>query len=519
MKNLLKYHFQLIWSILGLIATVTIWFLPWRFQVNDDQIMMWLVSGAYTGTPEPYAVFIHPSLSWVFSKAYMIVPAIAWYPLTWFLVVFLSYFVLLKVISKLEIPVQERRFFALLNFSILVHLLFFPQFTQVAGFATLAGFTLLFGKSSPREIRTIGYLMITLGFLIRFEAAVLISMGVFLWVFFAFRAKNFKTIFPILLPVFLLAGLVFGSKSIFEQNSEHKEFLKFNKARSAVIDHPVFYKNVLENEIEEGNEWFYFSRWFFEEGKIDVEGLESKKRKLDAEFFSVNQLKNTFERIVNIQKAEAFKSFIALILFYILLWKYQKNKLQFLLTWVLLFLILNHFYLFYGRVNLLFILVLFFVILQDSRGNVGRFYPKAVQVILCLGLVFHSFNFIQEGMGREIMKSEMAGFLAEIPESEPVFLEGYQEHMFGLTFNAKSPVPFINQGWLSRSPYQKKILNRFGVSSLKELDSFSLLAIRMEEPLIFPDYMKAINPRIDLFSHRNSDNFQFLRFKLTKEKL
>ncbi|MFT4855343.1 MAG: hypothetical protein ACI942_000713, partial [Planctomycetota bacterium] len=80
-----------IWAILGLLAMIVIWFLPWRFQTNDDELMMWLVSGAYTGTPESYAVFIHPLLSWIFSKLYTLFPEIRWYPLTWFLVMYLGY--------------------------------------------------------------------------------------------------------------------------------------------------------------------------------------------------------------------------------------------------------------------------------------------------------------------------------------------------------------------------------------------------------------------------------------------
>jgi|GEM_PF-6032982 len=40
-------RFFLAWAVLGGIMTLLIWNLPWRFQVNDDEIMMWLVSGAY----------------------------------------------------------------------------------------------------------------------------------------------------------------------------------------------------------------------------------------------------------------------------------------------------------------------------------------------------------------------------------------------------------------------------------------------------------------------------------------
>ncbi|MEP1087428.1 MAG: hypothetical protein ABJH01_12185, partial [Algoriphagus sp.] len=91
MEKVSATHFLRFWAVLGLFALVLIWFLPWRFQTNDDELMMWLVSGAYTGTPESYAVFIHPILSWIFSELYTALPDVPWYPLTWFGVLYLSY--------------------------------------------------------------------------------------------------------------------------------------------------------------------------------------------------------------------------------------------------------------------------------------------------------------------------------------------------------------------------------------------------------------------------------------------
>ena len=83
--------FMFAWLSIGAVALSIVALLPWRFQVNDDVIMMWLVSGAYTGTPEPYAVFIHPVLSWVFSKLYIGFPLFPWYESVWFLGIYFSF--------------------------------------------------------------------------------------------------------------------------------------------------------------------------------------------------------------------------------------------------------------------------------------------------------------------------------------------------------------------------------------------------------------------------------------------
>ena len=481
--------------------------------------MMWLVSGAYTGTPESYVVFIHPILSWIFSKLYTLAPNIPWYPLTWFFFVFLSFTSLISIIGRLKVPISQKSLFGLLNLSILLHLLFFLQFTQVAGYMTMAGFGLLIKKEEFEKVKWESYLLILIGFLIRFEAAALVTFGILIWIFCQYPFKNLKGFLPVLFSIILIGAMVFGSKAIYEKASDYNQFLAFNRARSSVIDHPVFYRKVLENEIDPDDPWFYFSRWYFEEGHIDLDALNAEKSNLDSELFTINQFKNTFVRIVLVQKAEAFKSFLSLIVVLLILFGFKKKNVLFLGLWALIFMILNHFYLFYGRVNMLFFLVLVFVLFQNSHVIKKPKFIYAIGLLLVLGLGYHFYNFLDEGNGRRVMKKEMKSFLAELPETEPVFLEGYQEHMFGLNYSASSPVPFINQGWLSRSPFQKKLLKRFGVSSLKELDSFSLLAIRMDEPLVFPDYMKSINPNFQLKSYNTSDNFQFLRFKANKEDL
>jgi len=64
MKTKQEVFFEF-WAILGLGGLGCDLVPPWRFQTNDDELMMWLVSGDFTGralNPMPYS--IHPILSW-----------------------------------------------------------------------------------------------------------------------------------------------------------------------------------------------------------------------------------------------------------------------------------------------------------------------------------------------------------------------------------------------------------------------------------------------------------------------
>ena len=512
MIDKLNKNFFLIFSCIGLAAGICIWFLPWRFQVNDDQIMMWLVSGAYTGTLESYAVFIHPMLSWIFSKLYTFYPSIPWYPLCWFLMIFLSYIAYLSVLAKRTKRFHYKHLIALLNFSIFLHFLFFVQFTLVAAYVAMAGYSLLF--CNPKTLSKKAIFFLALGCLIRWEAVMLVSIGVFLYYGIARSSGQWKSLANKLAAMVFIAGLIFWSKSYWEQNSSYVEFLEFNKARSGVIDHPVFYRQVVQNDIKEDSPWFFFSRWFFEKGEIDLNQLKRKKAELNKELVSFKQLKSTFSRIYTVQKAEAYKSFLAILIVTIFFWSSDKKGRIFLATWLLLFLILNHFLLFYGRVTILFFLVLLIPLSSENAFWNKKTYSIIIAGIVIFGMVFHTSNFLKEGRGREIMRTEMSSLIEEVPAGEAIFLEGYQEHMFGLDYTANKPVPFINQGWLSRSPFQQKALKRFNVNDFSELDSYALLAIMMEEKLVFPDYMKKLDPRFKEVYRKQSPNFELIRFRI-----
>src|SRR5690606_3735370 len=177
MERLKTVSFLQFWSILGLICMITIWFQPWRFQTNDDVLMMWLVSGAYTGTPESYAVFIHPILSWSLSKLYSLSPDFNWYGATWFFGIFLSYRLVLGTISLTGFITEWKVLFSLLILVISLHFAYFPQFTLVAGYLGFAGL-LTFLYDSPKNSKVsffLGMVAIFLSIIIRAEAFLLVG--------------------------------------------------------------------------------------------------------------------------------------------------------------------------------------------------------------------------------------------------------------------------------------------------------------------------------------------------------
>jgi hypothetical protein len=517
MEKISSQQFFRFWAILGFSAVILIWFLPWRFQTNDDELMMWLVSGAYTGTPESYAVFIHPLLSWLFSKLYTFFPAIPWYPMTWFGVMYVSYVVFLRLVWGNSKTKNYHNLSALVTFCLLVHFLLFLQFTIVAGFLAFSGYYVLV-FSPEKEFRKSSFfpwILLSFSILIRWESFVLISFGVglYLVIFKSDFLKKHMLHIGILVMLFIV--LVSG-KTLWENNSEYAEFRSYNKARAAVSDHPVTFRLLTEERIESNSEWFYFSHWMMDDDSISTEKLTERKRKLDKELGSLIQIESSFSRLRNVLKTEVFKSVFSL--FILIGFAFAKGtipqKTSFFLIWVSFLLVFNHFYILNGRVIILFVLP-FALPVISAAIDISRSTLMIWVTLLSILLAIHFKNFLTEGKGRAIMQSEFNAVLRQIPPKSLIVLEGYKENYLGILYSQSNPVPFLSFGWISKSPFQSKALQRFNLEEIGATNSFYLVGVDVHEEFFFPLYM---NSRFGEFSVAQKTNFaNFILFEYQRD--
>jgi hypothetical protein len=505
------------WAILGLLAMIVIWFLPWRFQTNDDELMMWLVSGAYTGTPESYAVFIHPILSWCFSKLYTLFPEIRWYPLTWFSVLYLGYFGLLKVIFQRKSHFASNLVLAAVVLCLLIHFALFMQFTIVSGFAALAGFSLIVSFTPEQKFgrSLLILLLLLLSLLIRWESLALVGLGFFGYLIFLdsrlLRARIF-----FLFSILLLFLTGFFSKTIWENSSSYSSFVSYNQARAAVSDHPVTFRYLTEEKIKADSKWFYFSQWMMDEDQISIAELEERRKKLNTELLTLPQIKSSFLRLYQVARTEAFKSvFSIIIIIYFFLSGYDvKKKVFFFSCWAAFFLVFNHFFITNGRVVILFI----FPFLMASIVSPFEIRAKiAVPILILLFFLMsiHTWNFMEEARGRKIMRDEFLGLQKDIPINSLVILEGYKENYLGIHFSQKKPVPFISFGWISKSPFQKKVLFRLGLRSILDTKDFYLFGVDVQEEFFFEGYMNFRAAKKYVLKEKISSNNWF-RFHFEK---
>ncbi|MFC3880899.1 hypothetical protein ACFOSV_11955 [Algoriphagus namhaensis] len=516
MEKVDKSNFLAVWGTIGLLCMLGVWFTPWRFQTNDDVIMMWLVSGAYTGTPEKYAVFIHPSLSLLFSFLYELTEILNWYGFVWYLILFGAYLGMVKVISD-RIATNFLKT-SLVTFALIItlHFCLFPQFTLVAGWAGIAGFLLLF-KDNERVKSNfdliLAFFLMFFALLVRLESFALVGLAFGLYSIWErriqFLFKNWKT----LTSIIFLFLLVYGSKRLYENQSRYQEYLVFNEARSGVIDHPVFYHLYREGKIVE-REWFYFARWMIDDLEISVEELRLKKSELNELLFSREYVLKSFFRLKTIATTELFKSSIALILLLLLFYiKGGKPRLWgFLLTWLLFFLLMNYFFLLQGRVLVLFALVLWFPLIL-SEGLVRRKVSlKWLPLALVSLFLLHLLNAYRESEGRKQMNAEFKELLSYMTNESPIFTEGFFEYNYLERFSTTFPVPALSYGWLSQSPFQDSAFKNHGFSSMSSLNEFYLLQVKSPEKALFPEYIEYLDGDLELLESKSGEFFNFFHY-------
>ncbi|RIW12267.1 hypothetical protein D0X99_19485 [Algoriphagus lacus] len=509
-------RFLIFWSILGALGFILIWNLPWRFQVNDDVIMMWLVSGAYTGTPESYAVFIHPILSWILSQLYEWKPEIQWYGAAWFLVIGLSYFLLILKLSETTYEPSQKAFLAFFILLISIHFCIFPQFTLVAGFASFSSLSLWYSRLNSHNflIKGLTIVLFILAIMIRWESTVLMGIG-----FVAYRLSleglRFLSSNLVKLIAFGVLFLVlFGGKVYWEKNSDFADFLKFNKIRAGVIDHPVFRQEILEKRIEVNSEFYFFSRWFFEGERPTENELFEKKRILDSQFFTKDQFTNSFIRLWDFQKIEAFKSFLIAGILFLFFFSTKRSfaLFSFFFIWLLFFFIFNHFYIIQGRVIFLFFLCFLFPVFEDFLPAFNNLVVKMAFLLCLIALLYHSFNFLKEAKGRAIMDREFLALNLTLESGVPLIFEGYQEHNLGIKYSSAHPVSFISTGWISRSVFQKKALIRIGLKGFEEINRFALITPTINNEIVFPEYMSHTFGDFRMLDSVKTDNFLLMEF-------
>ncbi|QYH37989.1 hypothetical protein GYM62_03945 [Algoriphagus sp. NBT04N3] len=443
------------WSILGALALIIIAFLPWRFQVNDDELMMWLVSGAYTGIPETYAVFIHPILSFSLAKLYSFFPQIPWYPFLWFVLGYFAYYTLLQVIKREFVSKRIRIIFFLFAFAILIHFSFFLQFSIISSLCVCAGLANRISKSKLHEhsgkFWMLSDILIISGFLIRPEVAILLLAASFLYFLILSHQKTLMlaTLYPLLFVMFF-QGITF----LWPKSEPLQKFIEHNQLRSQVFDHP-FLQLEKDRFINSEPELYYFSNGLidFSENQLTRDQLLEWKHMLDDlrwEAVSFSFYKKSFGTFI--QNERFVLTLMGLFLLFTLYTNLKKG-LKLLLVMILGLVVLAPFYLIKIQIYILLFLLFFILMILDRQEGEFHKWPFLIfQSTLALLIIIHCYSFSQShkniSSGRVLEEK-----LRELKNEgyDEIFFSGGNRYYLELVF--ESSLPFKIMGWSSLFEY------------------------------------------------------------------
>lgn len=220
-----------------------------KFETNDDEAMMQIVSGMY-GAYEPHMVFINVVIGFFLAFLYRLNIGIQWYPVLMIILLYISFSVISLLLYK-----RNRNIGRIISFCILMTFGYYfyttLQFTEIAGILSSAGLLLLWDSwkycNQQTRAKTLaniiaGSVLLIIGSLYRFHCAILILAVSILYV--AANVEKYewlKTIkfLGIIIAVSLICLCFYKMDQSFYKTEEWKYYTEYNAYRADVMDYNV----------------------------------------------------------------------------------------------------------------------------------------------------------------------------------------------------------------------------------------------------------------------------------------
>lgn len=223
---------------------VLLWFLRLMYVIHDDVYIRDIAAGAISGKPDFHLVYMHSLLGALLAGLYSVIPGVDWYGAGLTLLACGCFLAVLG--SLLNMGYKRIRILAAWMMGVVCVGLYYLVLFQYTVTAGIAGATAIFlfgtGKKEqdtgrhPLELVGIGFLLV-LTFLIRQETFLMVfpvfaCMAAYEWL------KDRKISHIVLLgSVIFLVGSLFAVEKAAYSDSDWKEYMRYNEARSQVFDY------------------------------------------------------------------------------------------------------------------------------------------------------------------------------------------------------------------------------------------------------------------------------------------
>lgn len=310
-----KLLFSLLYSLV--LVIVTLFFIPIRFEENDDVVMLLLASGNYTGQFESNLIFINPLYGKIVSFFYCISSDFEWYTLLFVAFHWIS----LGVISTKLLEMKVSKFVKItliLFFSVIgMNFLMYLQFTTVSMFLCIAVFFMYPFNYSKKKIVIVSILLLALASLIRPEIVLLLTVSIFpFFLINSIRNRNYLDIAIAILFVFLpLISIQLRDKLLISE--EWSKATTYNRLRAEVTDNinaDYAYDNY--NGVCSEADYNLLKNFFIAPEFFNSEKLEALRVKVQQKESIFTKLMNIPFQLKNYLKEFLFFGLILMILFF-----------------------------------------------------------------------------------------------------------------------------------------------------------------------------------------------------------
>ncbi|WP_050642639.1 MULTISPECIES: hypothetical protein [Clostridia] len=254
-----------------------------KYETSDDYIMAAIMSGAYSGTPNPHMIFINILWGYLLLPFYYLVPQISWYLIAQLALCYCAFtavtYLMLKRLDTIMGIMLSVLFITFFSDDAYIMV----QFTKTAILAVMAGSILFLWalfhdeRCRKREIAA-GAVLVVAGSLIRYSVIyiaggflLLILLVEFVQLFRCGSEGKWRKFVQIAVCGVILIGAVVSAKQIdryiYNSNPEYKYFREYSSARGGIVDKKDYGYEACEEEYKElglsENDYVLLRTWNF----------------------------------------------------------------------------------------------------------------------------------------------------------------------------------------------------------------------------------------------------------------
>jgi hypothetical protein len=360
-------------------------FFPLTYETNDNFWMNAIASGANSGSPSEYLVFINIFIGKILKLFYTIIPSINWYTIYILGSLFVGYTVIQFSFYKLKSSNTIRVIRHVFVFAVLFGTLIESGFTRTSMILAAGGFMLIFinNRKNHKQL-VLGVILIILASMMRIAAFYMYAALSFPFIFLFLLKRKYTQVIYVLASFIIALSVFHFHKQSINQNPEFTEFRKFNSTRGKLMGshNPFLNYSDIKDKVESAgytySDYRLIVRSAYDLGhdKFDPEKLKTivpeKESPADKTLSPhiIEAFKDTFREFWKYLDMYYYYV-IPLIVIFLLLMGQKPLQVAFVVLYAL-FVLLLAFYLYYYREGML-----------KTRVMFGLTLPAILLVIYC----------------------------------------------------------------------------------------------------------------------------------------